>query len=123
MNFISKMLISFSQMLADKPSIQTDEFWAEGGEGFSFNFMKDFIQGLDKVLLPFMFTLATVFAIYAVVLGVNYVRAENASDAKKKLIGAISAFIVVVVLAIVFKFLVLPNMGAIFSFLKETFKI
>ena len=122
MNLMSKLLISFSHLLADKISIKDDAFWASDGPGGSYAFMKDVIQGLDKILIPFMFTLATVFTIYAIVLGVNYARAENQNDAKKKLIGAISSVIVVVVLAVVFKFLVLPNMGAIFSFITETFK-
>ena len=119
MNFFTKLLNFFPYMLY---TIKDDEFWAEGGEGFSYAFMKDFIQGLDKILLPFMFALATIFAIYAIVLGVNYARAENQTDAKKKLIGAISSVVVIVALTIVFKFFLLPNMGAIFSFLTDTFR-
>ena len=62
MKFIFNLLNFFPRMLSN---IGDEEFWAEGGEGYSFQFMKDFIQGLDKILIPFMFTLATVFAIYA----------------------------------------------------------
>ena len=104
-------------------TIKDDEFWMQGGEGYSYEFMKDFIQGLDNILLPFMFTLATVFAIYAVVLGINYAKSENPGDSKKKLIGAISSVIGIIVVAVVFKFLVLPNMGAIFGFITDTFKV
>ena len=104
-------------------TFRDDEFWMQGGEGYSYAFMKDFIQGLDNILLPFMFSLATVFAIYAIVLGINYAKAENPGDSKKKLIGAISSVIGVILVAIVFKFLLLPNLGAIFGFITDTFKI
>ncbi len=120
MNILLKFANIIPHMLY---TIQDDEFWMQGGEGYSYAFMKDFIQGLDNVLLPFMFTLATVFAIYAVVLGINYAKSENQGDAKKKLIGAISSVIGIIVVAVVFKFLVLPNMGAIFGFITDTFKV
>ena len=118
MNFLSKVLNFFPQILLD---IKDEEFWQTGGPGYEFSFMKDFLLGLDKVLLPFMFTLAAVFSIYAIVLGVNYVRAENQTESKKKLIGAITSIIVIVALAVIFKFLVIPNMGSIFQFINSTF--
>ena len=119
MKILLNFIKFFPNLLAN--TIKDDAFWAEGGEGFSFAFMKDFIQGLDKILFPFMFTLASVFAIYAIVLGVNYARAENQTEAKKKLIGAISSVVIIIVLAVVFKFLVIPNMGSIFGFINDVF--
>lgn len=119
MRFLLNIVNHIPFLLAQ--SIYEEQFWQEGNPGYSFQFMKDLIIGIDKALLPFMFTLATVFTIYSIVLGVNYAKAENQADSKKKLVGAISSVVIIIALTIVFKFILLPNLGNIFNFINDTF--
>ena len=116
MLFNISLLINKIGMLAN---IHSDEFWQT--EGASYEFMRDFLVGLDYALLPFMFTLTTVLTLYAIVLGVNMAKAENPADAKKKIVGVISSLIVIIIVIVILKFIVIPNMGAIFSFITQTF--
>lgn len=124
MVFFNSLLMSVSSMFNKVCMLYTihdAEFWQADGPGASFAFMQDFLVGLDKILLPFMFVACAVLSLYAVVLGVNLAKAENPSDAKKRIVGAVSTVIVVIVVIIILKFLLIPNMGNIFALIDQAF--
>ena len=67
---------------------------------------KPVIDILDSMLLPILILLGTAGSIYAIVLGVNYSKAESADkreEAKKRMINAIIGIVVTLLLLILLK--------------------
>lgn len=67
---------------------------------------KPVVDILDSMLLPILILLGTAGSIYAIVLGVNYSKAESADkreEAKKRMINAIIGIVVTLLLLILLK--------------------
>lgn len=67
---------------------------------------KPVVDILDTMLYPIMILLGTAGSIYAIVLGVNYSKAESADkreEAKKRMINAIIGIVVTLLLLILLK--------------------
>lgn len=119
--FFNNTLFKLSGLLSDvDKTIHGDWYWEEG-PGAGMVFMRDFLRGLDTMLIPFGFFMCTVLTIYAIVLGVNYAKSENPKDEKKKIIGTISSLIFIVIVVMLLKFIIIPNMGSIYAFIEQTF--
>ena len=74
----------------------------------SLNWVKDLVNVVDIILLPLMILVLTAGSIYAVVLGVNFARAESTDkreEAKKRMInaiiGVVSIFVLILLLNLV----------------------
>ncbi len=122
--FVNKMLIGINGLLesGDINDIHSDLFWTEGA-GVGLEFMRSFLVGMDNMLLPFGFFLCAVLGVYAIVLGVNFARAEDPKAAKKRIVATITSLIVIIIVVMILKFIFIPNMNHIFAFINETFKI
>ena len=80
----------------------------------SFNWLQTLFNVISWVLIPLFIAVAAAGAIYAVVLGVNLARAEDAEKrdaAKKRLIWAIVGFASIIVLILLVNFIMrlIPN--------------
>ena len=76
--------------------------------GFFNRVMKPVVDILDGMLVPILILVGTAGSIYAIVLGVNFSKAESADkreEAKKRMINAIIGLVVTIVLLILFKLL------------------
>ena len=70
------------------------------------NIFAPVVKVLDTLLLPIIILLGTAGTIYAIVLGVNFAKAETADkreEAKKRMINAIIGLVVTLVLLILLK--------------------
>jgi len=79
---------------------------------------KPVVDILDSMLLPILILLGTAGSIYAIVLGVNYSKAESADkreEAKKRMINAIIGIVVTLLFLILVK-LFTANAGEIVKF-------
>ena len=80
-----------------------------GESGVSTVYDKDFapiIKILDAMLWPILILVGTAGSIYAIVLGVNFSKAESADkreEAKKRMINAIIGLVVTIILLILLK--------------------
>lgn len=96
MGFMSKA----SKVLADG---DTD---TSGVDNVYNKVFKPVVDILDSMLYPIMILLGTAGSIYAIVLGVNYSKAESADkreEAKKRMINAIIGIVVTLLLLILLK--------------------
>jgi len=74
--------------------------------GFFDRVMKPVVDILDGMLVPILILVGTAGSIYAIVLGVNFSKAESADkreEAKKRMINAIIGLVVTIVLLILLK--------------------
>lgn len=79
-------------------------------------FLNEIINALNTILVPILIIVATAGTIYAVVLGVNMARAESAEkreEAKKRVINAVVALAIMIVLILVLRLFisVVPTWG------------
>ena len=86
--------------VADDP---LTEYYNEATEEFTgrLEFLNAIVSTLDAILTPLLIVVATAGSIYAVILGVNMARAETADrreEAKKRIINAVVALGVTIVL-------------------------
>lgn len=75
-------------------------------KGFFDKVMKPVVDILDGMLVPILILVGTAGSIYAIVLGVNFSKAESADkreEAKKRMINAIIGLVVTIVLLILLK--------------------
>ncbi len=82
---------------------------------------KPVVDILDSMLLPILILLGTAGSIYAIVLGVNYSKAESADkreEAKKRMINAIIGIVVTLLLLILLK-LFTANVQTIVDWIKS----
>ncbi len=82
---------------------------------------------VDTILTPMLFLIATAGIIYAVILGVNYAKAETSDkkdEAKKRIINAIVGIVIMVVLIVFMKYLtqegVIQSLLDAFAFKTDT---
>lgn len=64
------------------------------------------VEILDSMLVPILIIIGTVGSIYAIILGVNFSKAESADkreEAKKRMINAIIGLVVTIILLILLK--------------------
>ena len=100
MGFITR----FNKLL-DSTGGNTDNKETEVDKVFN-DVFKPVIDILDSMLLPILILLGTAGSIYAIVLGVNYSKAESADkreEAKKRMINAIIGIVVTLLLLILLK--------------------
>ena len=105
---MSQMLMGGTRFLAD------DANPTEVGTAFT-NVVNNISSFIDALLLPLMILVLSAGTIYAVVLGVNFARAETSDkreEAKKRLINAIIGIVIIFVLLLLLKILT-SNMSAI----------
>ena len=80
------------------------------------------INILNSLLIPVIILLGTAGTIYAIVLGVQYSKAETADkrdEAKKRLINAVIGIVIMLVALILIKIFV-ANAASIFGWVKDT---
>ena len=68
--------------------------------------VKPIIDIMDKVLVPLLIVVATAGTIYAIILGVNFAKAESSDkreEAKKRIINFVIGFVITIVLLILLK--------------------
>lgn len=82
----------------DKTDFMKSDLWL--------NVIKPIVDILDSLLVPLLILIGTAGSIYAIILGVNFAKAESADkreEAKKRMINAIIALVVTIVLLILLK--------------------
>ena len=77
-------------------------------------FLKPIIEAIEAVLWPLLILVSTAGTIYAVILGVTMAKAETADkreEAKKRIINAVLALVITIVLILLLRLFVgeLPN--------------
>ena len=76
------------------------------------DFLKTIVEALEAVLWPILIVVASVGSIYAIYLGINMAKAEDAGkrdEAKKRVINAVIAMVVTVVLILLIQLVLIPN--------------
>jgi Na+-driven multidrug efflux pump len=76
-------------------------------------FLGPIVDALNAILIPLLIVVATAGTIYAVVLGVNMARAEDAdkrAEAKKRVINAVVALAIMIILILLLQ-LFASNLG------------
>ncbi len=107
-NLLNSIAMNFS-MLGD---------WKSELQGTQYEWLIEVFEGLTNFLVPLLIAVATAGMIYAVYLGINLIRAEEASkreEAKKRLIWAVVG-IVVIVAGIAILYILRDNIGSIVKF-------
>lgn len=97
---MSNFLFKLAMLAADATN------WGENGE---WNWVRDLVNFLTTLLPYVLIVVATAGTIYAVVLGVNMARAEDASkreEAKKRIINFVIALAVTILLIVLLQVLV-----------------
>ena len=98
--FISKVLSAFAG---------TSTYAETNGVDPKFTWIQEITQAIDTLLWPLLIVVAACGTIYAVVLGVNMARAEDAGkreEAKKRIINFVIALAVTVLLILLLKLFV-----------------
>lgn len=96
---LAQSIMGFKSLIASSSGI-TD------ATGFFDRVMKPVVEILDGMLVPILILVGTAGSIYAIVLGVNFSKAESADkreEAKKRMINAIIGLVVTIVLLILLK--------------------
>lgn len=94
-------LVSGVSMLGDP--YQTGD---EGLNDFYASVFKPVVDILDAMLVPILILIGTAGSIYAIILGVNFSKAESSDkreEAKKRMINAIIGLVVTILLLILLK--------------------
>lgn len=100
---LMQMAQSFMSVMAGISMLGTDSSSAYGASGFFEDVFRPIIDILDDMLVPILILIGTAGSIYAIVLGVNYSKAESADkreEAKKRMINAIIGLVVTILLLI-----------------------
>ena len=82
------------------------------------------LEVLDNLLIPVIILLGVAGSVYAIVLGVQYAKAESADkrdEAKKRLINAVIGIVIMLVALIGMK-LFISNSAAIFKWVEDSSK-
>ena len=111
LNLLNSMAMKFSMfsMLGS---------WKDELENTEYSWLIEVFEGLTNFLVPLLIAVATAGMLYAVYLGVNLIRAEEASkreEAKKRLIWAVVG-IVVIIAGIAILYILRDNIGSIVKF-------
>ena len=75
-------------------------------KGFYGSVFEPVVEILDAMLVPILILIGTAGSIYAIILGVNFSKAESSDkreEAKKRMINAISGLVVTILLLILLK--------------------
>ena len=94
---------------------------AEGMQDFYDGVFKPVVDILDAMLVPILILIGTAGSIYAIILGVNFSKAESSDkreEAKKRMINAIIGLVVTILLLILLK-LFTANAGQIAEWIKS----
>ena len=95
-------LLSFFNRLLETAGTSDNNFAGTGLEKSGLDNIVNTIVGIiNSIVAPVLIIVATVGIIYAIVLGVNYARAETTEDkenAKKRVINVVVAMVIMVVL-------------------------
>lgn len=100
MNIATSMMGFVSRLMETTPS------GTSGVETFYNKVMEPIVSILDAMLAPIIILVGTAGSIYAIILGVNFAKAESADkreEAKKRMINAVIALVVTIVLLILLK--------------------
>ena len=99
-NLMLKVAMAFNNVrfLGEEPAKSTDANLKKVG-----NDLVDSIMSIMKIVLPIVFAIVTVIGVaYAIILGVNYAKAEDnekREEAKKRLVGAVVGFGIAIVVS------------------------
>ena len=77
-------------------------------------FVKTICDAMQTILWPILIVVATAGSIYAIYLGINMAKAEDSGkrdEARKRLINAVIAMGVTVVLILLINLVIIPNMA------------
>ena len=99
---LSKIMYGLNFMLADADDVATDL----GGADWAGNVFKAIYRVIDDILWPVFGIIAVLGIVYAIVLGVNYAKAETSDkkeEAKKRIINAVVGVVVMLALIIILK--------------------
>lgn len=101
LNFLNIFTSLMGKEITD-PDLLADHPWLE-------TVVNPILGILDALLVPLLIVVGTAGSIYAVVLGVNYARAETSDkreEAKKRMINAVIGIVVMVFLLVVLQLFV-----------------
>ena len=77
-------------------------------------FLENICNTLESLLWPVLIVVASVGSLYAIYLGINMAKAEDASkreEAKKHVINVVIAMAVVIVFILLIQTVIIPNLG------------
>ena len=109
-----------SRFMGTDPALAPDD-WS-GAPAWVQNILKPIFSILEWLLPVIMIVLGIAGIVFAIVLGVNYAKAENAEqkdEAKKRLIGAVVG-ILITIIALVLIFVFIKNAYNIFGWVKSS---
>lgn len=89
--------------------VSADVWW---GLPKKLEFLKTIVNVIESVLWPILIVVATVGTIYAIYLGINMAKAEEAGkrdEAKKHIVTVITAMAITVVMILAINLIVIPN--------------
>ncbi len=99
-----------SQMVGlSSKGLMGERNWGEDTPAWITNILEPILKLLDSLLLPIIIIIGTVGSIYAIILGVNYARAETTDkreEAKKRMINAVVGLVAMVFLLILLQLFV-----------------
>ena len=110
-NFASKLLYDWPPEVLEKIGTNT---WIT-------NVLGPILDVLQAALLPLLIIIGTAGSIYAIILGVNFARAESADkreEAKKRMINAIVGIVVMIALLVILQLFVV-NAGGIVQMIQN----
>lgn len=119
-NFMLSVMTRF--MGADAWYDKVDQISSDKMPGWIKNIIVPILKVLDQLLIPVIIMLGVAGAIYGVVLGVQYSKAESADkrdEAKKRLINAVIGVVIMLVVLIGMKIFV-ANAGDIFNWVDNS---
>ena len=115
-----KLLNAMTRFLGD---IGVEEGqWAAGTPGFVINIIDPIFDVLGWLIPVIMILIGIAGTIYAIVLGLNFAKAENAEQkdaAKKKLINVVIG-VLVIIIALILIFIFIKNAYSIFNWVSDT---
>lgn len=100
---IAQHIMNFKSLVGDAAE-SAPNYNIDDDTGWYSNIIKPIQNLLENIMTPLLILVGTAGSIYAIVLGVNYSRAEDTSkreEAKKRLINAVIGLVIMVALLIV----------------------
>ena len=100
-NMLTKLLGAAKRFLGEESGAQSKEWYKK--------IVQPILDVANELLVPLLIVLGTAGTIYAIVLGVNFAKAETTDkreEAKKRMINFIIGFVVTIVLLILLKLFV-----------------
>jgi len=120
-NFMLNVMRFIGATTSEKWSQVATEAEAQGVASWIMNILIPILEILDGLLIPVIILLGVAGSVYAIVLGVQYAKAESADkrdEAKKRLINAVIGVVIMLVALIGMK-LFITNSPQIFGWIQN----